>query len=55
VRPPWLTPLEVRLERNRRVHGKIWVTYRRIGRLLDGEAIVPDGVAEASRLEVGEP
>ena len=49
VRPPWLTPLEVRLERNRRVHGKIWVTYRHLGRLLDGEDIVPDRPVESGQ------
>lgn len=55
LQPPRVTRLESRLERSRWVHGKIWVTYRRVGRLLDGEAIVPDSVAEASRLKVGEP
>lgn len=48
-RPPRLTPLETLLERNRWIHGKMWVAYRRLGRVLDGEGIVPDSVMEADR------
>ncbi len=48
-RPPRVTPLETLLERNRWVHGKMWVAYRRIGRVLDGEGIVPDSVMEVDR------
>jgi len=47
ARRPHITGIESRLERSMWVHGKLWVTYRRIGRLLDGEAIIPDAVAEA--------
>jgi len=48
--PPRLTWAEMRLERIRRVHSKVWVTYRHIGRLLDGEAIVSDAFAQAEGL-----
>jgi hypothetical protein len=49
--PPRPTGLESCLTRNLWVYGKLWVTYRRIGRLLDGEAIIPDAVAEAMARE----
>jgi hypothetical protein len=49
--PPRPTSLESRLTRNPWMYGKLWVTYRRIGRLLDGEAIIPDAVAEAMARE----
>lgn len=48
-RPPRVTRLETLLEKNRWVHGKMWVAYRRIGRVLDGEGIVPDSVMEVER------
>jgi hypothetical protein len=51
ARPPRPTSLESRLTRNLWTYGKLWVTYRRIGRLLDGEAIIPDAVAEAMARE----
>lgn len=53
-RPPHLTRLETLLERNRWVHGKMWVAYRRIGRVLDGEAIAPDHVPEGRRGEAAQ-
>lgn len=46
-RPPQPTGFERRLASNTWMYGKLWVSYRRLGRLLDGEAIVPDSVAEA--------
>jgi hypothetical protein len=42
ARVPWISPLEIRLERNRRVHSKVWVAYRSLGRFLDGENILPE-------------
>jgi len=45
--PPRLTWLEKRLQRIRRVRSKVWVTYRHIGRLLDGEAILSDAFVQA--------
>ena len=48
--PPRLTWLEARLRRIRRVRSKVWVTYRHIGRLLDGEAILSDAFAQAEGL-----
>jgi hypothetical protein len=50
VAPPRLTELERRLERVRRIHSKIWVTYRSIGQLLDGEAILSDALVRAEGL-----
>jgi hypothetical protein len=51
VRPPRVTRLEAALERNRSLHGKIWVTYRHIGRFLDGERILSDALVQARRQE----
>ena len=48
---PRPSSLESHLTRNLWMYGKLWVTYRRIGRLLDGEAIIPDAVAETMERE----
>ncbi len=48
--PPRLTWLESRLRRIRRVRSRVWITYRQIGQLLDGEAILSDTYAQAEGL-----
>lgn len=50
---PRMTAFETLLGRNRWVHGKMWVAYRRIGCVLDGEGIVPDSVMEAEWKRAG--